>query len=279
MSLSNNLTSLSYSQNPSIQKPVINTMMTKSKLNNIKIIFPKQGQSIHNDKNFTISGISAYDHHTNCRVSIVLNNVRPYQNVIATGHNGSNDYSTWKFPLSSKYTIVKPGLNRVTARLTCSAKPTNITRFYGVNFYGQLTSKPLSQVQLHTLKNNTNSTSLGKSNTALLSITGKKEPNKPSTVTSSTSEIQNKIPNNKQKIHTSIQPKIIYENKSSINPESSETSPMNRTTGPFVLTLPSVKDNLSASTPLSSASAPLLPGMPSENHVSNNVQGSNHNNN
>ena len=254
-------------------------MMTKSKLNNIKIIFPKQGQSIHNDKNFTISGISAYDHHTNCRVSIVLNNVRPYQNVIATGHNGSNDYSTWKFPLSSKYTIVKPGLNRVTARLTCSAKPTNITRFYGVNFYGQLTSKPLSQVQLHTLKNNTNSTSLGKSNTALLSITGKKEPNKPSTVTSSTSEIQNKIPNNKQKIHTSIQPKIIYENKSSINPESSETSPMNRTTGPFVLTLPSVKDNLSASTPLSSASAPLLPGMPSENHVSNNVQGSNHNNN
>ena len=96
------------------------------------------------------------------RVSIVLNNVRPYQNVIATGHNGSNDYSTWKFPLSSKYAIVKPGLNRVAAKLTCSAKPTNITKFYGVNFYSPSTSKPISQVQLHTLKNNTNSTSINK---------------------------------------------------------------------------------------------------------------------
>ncbi len=47
---------------------------------------------------------------------------------------------------------------------------------------------------------------------------------------------------------------------------------MNRTSGQLVLTLPSVKDNFSAS-------APLLPGMTSENHASNNVQGSNHNNN
>ena len=277
---SNNLTSLSYSQNRSIQKPAVNTMMAKSKVNSIKIIFLKQGQSIHNDKSFTIAGISAYDHHTNCRVSIVLNNVRPYQNVIATGHNGSNDYSTWKFSLSSKYTIVKSGLNRVAAKLTCSAKPTNITRFYGVNFYGQLTSKPVSQLQLYISKNNTNSASFNKSNTALLTMTGKKEPNKPSTRMSSTSQIQNKIPNNKQTIHTTIQPKIIYENKSSINPESSEISSMNRTNGPLVLTLPSVKDNLSsASTPLSSASTPLLPGMPSENHSNNNVRGSNHNSN
>ena len=42
---------------------------------------------------------------------------------------------------------------------------------------------------------------------------------------------------------------------------------MNRTNGPFVLTLPSVKDNLS------SASAPSLPGSPPENHA-NNDQGS-----
>ncbi len=255
-------------------------MMAKSKVNGIKISFPKQGQSIHDDKNLTITGISIYDHHTTCLVSIVLNNVRPYQIAIATGHNGSNDYSTWKFPLSSKYAIIKPGLNRVAAKLTCSTKPTNITRFYGVNFYGQLTSKPVSQLQLYTSKNNTNSTNSNRSNTALLSITGKKEPNKRSTSTSSTSEIQNKLSNNKRKIHTTVQPKIIYENKSSISPESSEISSLNNTKEPLVLTLPPVKDNLSsASTPLSSASTPLLPGMPSENQANNNVQGSNHNNN
>ena len=254
-------------------------MMTKSKVNSIKIIFPKQGQSIQDDKNLTITGISTYYHRANCLVSIVLNNVRPYQNVIATGHNGSNDYSTWKFPLSLKYTIVKSGLNRVAAKLTCSAKPTNITRFYGVNFYGQLPNKPISQLKLYN-SNNTNSISFNKNNTALLSITGKKEPNKPNTLMSSTPEIQNKIPNNKQKTHTTIQPKIIYENKSSINPESSEISSMNMTNGPLVLTLPSVKVNLSSAfTPPSSASTPLLPGMPSENHSNNNVQGSNHNSN
>ena len=271
---SNNLTSLSYSQNYSIQKPAVNTMMTKSKINGIKIIFPKQEQIIHNDKNLTITGISMYDHHTNCRVSIVLNNVRPYQNVIATGHNGSNDYSTWKFPLSSKYAIVKPGLNRVAAKLTCNSKPANITKFYGVNFYGQLTSKPIPQVQLYTSKNNTNSTSINKGNPTMLSIIGKKVPNKPDSFMSSTSEIQSKISNNRQKIHTTIPPKIIYENKSLINPES-EISPINRTNGPFVLTLPSVKDNLSsASTPL----LPGFPGLPSENHPSNSDQGSTHNN-
>jgi hypothetical protein len=96
---------------------------------------------------------------------------------------------------------------------------------------------------------------------------------------SSTSEIQNKIPNN-QKIQNLVQPKIIYENKSSINPETSKILSTNWTNGPLVLTLPSVKDNLSSvSTPLSSASAPLLPGMSSENYASNNVQGSNHNKN
>lgn len=245
-------------------------MMAKSKVNGIKVIFPKQGQSIHNEKNLTITGTSTYNHHTNCRVSIVLNNVRPYQKVIATGHNDSNDYSTWKFPLSSKYAIVKPGLNRIAAKLTCDDKLTNIAKFYGVNFYGQLTSKPMSQLQLHTSKNDTNNTSFNKSNTAVLSITGKKELNKPSISISSTSEIHNKIPNNRQKIHTTIQPKIIYKNKSTINPESSEISSMNRTNGPFVLTLPSVKDNLS------SASPPSLPGLPSENHAYND-QGSTHN--
>jgi hypothetical protein len=89
---------------------------------------------------------------------------------------------------------------------------------------------------------------------------------------SSTSEIQNKIPNN-QKIQNLVQPKIIYENKSSINPETSKILSTNWANGPLVLTLPSVKDNLS------SASAPLLPGMSSENYASNNVQGSNHNKN
>ena len=101
------LISLSYAQNSTIEKKAPTNMMAKSKLQGIKITFPAQGQRITDDKNLTITGMSTYNSHTNCQVSIIVNNVRPYQHVIATGHNGANDYSTWKFPLSSKYTTVK----------------------------------------------------------------------------------------------------------------------------------------------------------------------------
>lgn len=241
--------SSSYSQNRNIQKPVINTMNVKSKVNSIKIIFPTQGQSIHNDKNLTITGISTYNHHPNCRVSIVLNNVRPYQKVIATGHNGSNDYSTWKFPLSSKYAIVKPGLNRIAAKLTCDTKPTNIIKFYGVDFTSESTSQPISYAQLQAL-NNTNSTNINKNNTELLSIIGKKEHNKSRIPpVPPTSENNKKRINNRQNIHTTIQTKFIHKNRSSIKPESPDMSSMNGNNGPFVLSLPSIKNNSSSTPP------------------------------
>ena len=129
------LISLSYAQNGIIEKKASINMVAKSKLQGIKIIFPAQGQRVPDDKNLIITGMSTYNSHTNCQVSIIVNNVRPYEHVIATGHNGTNDYSTWKFPLSSKYTTVKAGLsNKATAKLTCIDKPTNMTKFYSGNF-------------------------------------------------------------------------------------------------------------------------------------------------
>lgn len=247
-------------------------MMAKSKDNGIKIIFPKQGQSIHNDKNLTITGMSTYNHHAKCRVSIVLNNVRPYQNVIATGHNGSNDYSAWKFPLSSKYAIVKPGLNRVAAKLICSAKPTNITKFYGVNFNSASIGSPISQAQLQALKNNTNSTNINKNSTELLYKIGKEGPNKPvNPSVPSMTDNHNKMISNRQKSPSTIESKIIHENKSSIEPKAtgiSNYSSMNGNNGPFVLTLPSIKEN--------SSYMPNSPELQSENHPKNNDHGSHH---
>ena len=35
-----------------------------------------------------------------CHVSVIVNNVRPYQKAIPTGPNGVNDYSRWKFEVT-----------------------------------------------------------------------------------------------------------------------------------------------------------------------------------
>jgi hypothetical protein len=271
------LISLSYAQNGTIEKKVPINTMSKSKLPGIKIIFPEQGQRVSNDKNLTITGMSTYNSHTNCQVSIIVNNVRPYQHVNATGHNGANDYSTWKFPLSSKYTTVKAGLsNKATAKLTCNARPMNMTKFHSVNFTSTSTGASIPQAQLHTSKNNTNSTNSNKNNTKLLSIIGKQESNKPGNPSvSSTIDNHSKMISNKQKTldnsMTSRSRTINHDNKSSIKSESSEISKdstMNGIKDPFVLTLPTINDNLSSSSP--------PPELQSESHSKNNNEGSHH---
>jgi hypothetical protein len=45
----------------------------------------------------------------NCQVSVIVNNVKPYQNATATGTGGAADYSKWKFDITSKYTTIKSG--------------------------------------------------------------------------------------------------------------------------------------------------------------------------
>jgi len=42
--------------------------------------------------------------------------VKPYQNATAAGLGGAADYSKWNFGLASKYTIIKQGNNRITAK-------------------------------------------------------------------------------------------------------------------------------------------------------------------
>ena len=52
-------------------------------------------------------------------MSVIVNNVRPYQKTIPTGPNGINDYSSWRFEINPDYTQIMEGLNRITAKLSC----------------------------------------------------------------------------------------------------------------------------------------------------------------
>ena len=267
---SQTLISLTYAQGSNIKKKAPTNMLAKSKLGGIKIIFPAQGQRVPGGKNLTLTGMSTYNSHTKCQVSIIVNNIKPYQRVIATGHNGTNDYSTWKFPLSAKYTTLKAGLsNKATAKLTCNDKPTSLTKYYSVNFTSVSNFPSTSHVQLPILKNDSNVSSSNKNQTKLLSLNGKQEPNKPMNASiASTIDEHNKMTKDQQKTHytTTVPRTRTQDNKLLIKPESTATpkdSMLSGTKSPFVLTLPSFGNNSSS---VSSNSSELQ----SDSHLKNN---------
>ena len=102
----------------------------------IKITSPTRGQQVPVGKDLTISGTSIDNATSNdCNVSVVVNKVRPYQNATAAGTGGAADYSKWNFVLTSKYTTIKPGENRITSKYECANDP-NAKLFSSVNVTG-----------------------------------------------------------------------------------------------------------------------------------------------
>jgi hypothetical protein len=69
--------------------------------------------------------------HTGCTVSVLLNDVKPYQKTVAMGHGGKGDYSVWH-----KYASLKLGQNKITAKMSCIASPSNVTKFNSMNVTG-----------------------------------------------------------------------------------------------------------------------------------------------
>ena len=65
----------------------------------------------------------------NCSVSVIVNNVRPYQTAIAKGTDGINDFSQWEFALRTNYTQIIEGENKITSKLACTSAP---SRWYSV---------------------------------------------------------------------------------------------------------------------------------------------------
>ena len=101
----------------------------------IKITSPTKGQQLPVGKDLTISGISMDNATSNCQVAVIVNNVKPYQNTTAAGSGGPADYSKWNFALTSKYTTIKQGDNRITARYECANNPAS-KGFSSVNVTG-----------------------------------------------------------------------------------------------------------------------------------------------
>ena len=152
----------------------------------IKILSPV---TIHNatvGKDLLISGQSSDDVVKNCSVSVIVNDIRPYQNAVARGTEGMDDFSRWEFALSNNYTHVIEGVNKITAKLLCDSAP---TRWYSVFVNGipnlsnvQIAPPQSSQIQ-SVERSNVSETNLsnieepGNNDTSLLvSILAQKNP-------------------------------------------------------------------------------------------------------
>jgi hypothetical protein len=109
---------------------------SQSHIPKIKITSPTRDQQLPAGKDLTISGTSIDNATSNdCKVSVIVNKVRPYQPATAAGPGGATDYSKWKFDITSKYTTIKQGDNRITAKYECANNPDG-NSFSSVNLTG-----------------------------------------------------------------------------------------------------------------------------------------------
>ncbi len=113
---------------------------TSTILPSVKITSPYKGQHVPVGSSVVVSGISsappADKKPNNCMVSVLLNAIKPYQKAVATGHGGNTDYSTWRYGITPNYASIKQGQNKITAKVSCIANPTNLTKFTSLNVTG-----------------------------------------------------------------------------------------------------------------------------------------------
>ena len=108
----------------------------------VKITSPSTGSSIpiggKQGPQLEISGTSSDNSNTDCDVSVIVNGIKPYQQVNANGSGGINDFSSWIFLLNSSYASIDEGPNnKITSKIVC---PPNLTKWYSVNVTGILSN-------------------------------------------------------------------------------------------------------------------------------------------
>jgi hypothetical protein len=113
---------LSFSQNSTVPFSPIPT-------ETINIVNPVTTQNISSQDELIISGQSSDDNLKNCSVSVIVNDVKPYQNAVAKGSGGATDFSAWEFVLHNNYTHINEGENKITSKLLCA---TASPRWYSV---------------------------------------------------------------------------------------------------------------------------------------------------
>ena len=166
---------LSFSQNSTVPSSPIPTEI-------IKIVKPVTTQNVSSQDELIISGQSSDNNLKNCSVSVIVNDVKPYQNAVAKGSGGATDFSEWEFVLHNNYTHINAGDNKITSKLLCASAP---PRWYSVFVNGvpnssneDVFSPVQSEEQQNTPATNLSETNEidGNNNELLVSISSLKNP-------------------------------------------------------------------------------------------------------
>jgi hypothetical protein len=100
----------------------------------VKILSPAKDEQVPAGQGLVVSGISTDNTTSDCKVSVIVNAVKPYQQTVANGTGGIDDYSTWNLMITPEYTSIKEGPdNKITSKLECTP---NLTKWYSVNVTG-----------------------------------------------------------------------------------------------------------------------------------------------
>ena len=185
---------LSFSQNSTVPFPPIPT-------ETIKIVKPVTTQNVSSQEELIISGQSSDNNLKNCSVTVIVNDVRPYQKAVAKGSGGATDFSEWEFVLHNNYTHINVGQNKITSKLFCeSTSP----RWYSVFVNGVTNSSNkdvFSPVQSGEQQQNIPTTNMSGTN-EIDGIQSEEQQNIPTTNMSGTNEIDG----NSNELQVSIVP-------------------------------------------------------------------------
>jgi PsbP-like protein len=132
---SNNNNTNTYAQLPNQTLPTPQPTLTP-KLHAVKITSPTADQQVPVGRDLRVMGTSIANQSSNCYIAVGLNHVKPPQNATAVGLRGANDYSKWNFDITSKYTTIKQGPNRISAKYTCTNTSPNLLLFDSVDVIG-----------------------------------------------------------------------------------------------------------------------------------------------
>jgi hypothetical protein len=139
----------------------------------VKIISPDKGDLVplNSNNSLVIQGVSKDNATSDCDVSIIINNVKPYQTVKPAGIQGDNDYSNWQYTVSSNYTTINEGNNKITSKILCLDGPQKLQAYYSVN----VTATNFTQAQLSSynmMLESSNSTTNSSGNMSQVSSSG-----------------------------------------------------------------------------------------------------------
>lgn len=115
---------------------------------NVRITYPPARQQVPIGNSLTIFGTSTYNTTKDCTVYANSDDLK-FQKVIPVGSSGKNNFSSWIFTYAKNYHPITNGINKLAAKISCRANPSNLTAYYISNVTGIIVRNNLNTFNMN----------------------------------------------------------------------------------------------------------------------------------